>query len=62
MVARGVMPIFATRGANVEVDVAQEGTFVAGKWVAGRSLNGDERYFLFPNDDLRIVRIKLLKR
>lgn len=62
IVGRGISPNFSAKGAVVEVDTAYEGTFVGGKWTPSRSLNGDERYHLFDNDDLRIVRIKLLRR
>jgi hypothetical protein len=62
VVGRGVSPTFSAAGARVEVDMAQEGTFEQGRWVPGRLLNGDERFFLFPNDRLRIVRMKLLRR
>lgn len=59
---RGISLSFTRPGAKVEIDSAEEGTFTAGKWIPGRTLNGDERFFLFPNDDIRIVRIKLLRR
>jgi hypothetical protein len=46
----------------VELDSVQEGVFQDGRWVPGRTLNGDERFSLFPADSLRIVRVKLLRR
>lgn len=62
VVGRGVSLDFAMPGQHVEIDWAQEGTFEQGQWVPGRLLNGDDTYSLFPDDQLRIVRIKLLRR
>lgn len=62
VVGRGVNVNFSVPNASVEVDAAQEGVFKNGQWIAGRTLNGDERHFLFPNGELRTVRIRLLKR
>lgn len=62
IVGRGVSPTFSSPGATVEVDRAQEGTFRNDAWTPGRTLNGDERYALFPNDALRVVRISLMRR
>lgn len=62
IVGRGISVTFTRPGATIEIDRALEGSFVAGAWVPGRTLNGDERYALFPADALRIVRISLLRR
>ena len=62
MVGRGVSLDFSIPGKVVEVDSAQEGVFDNGQWKPGRTLNGDELYFLFPPDQLHVVRIKLLSR
>lgn len=62
IVGRAIAPAFSAPGAQVEIDSAQEGVFQDGRWVPGRTLNGDERFFLFPADGLRIVRVKLLRR
>lgn len=62
VVGRGITINFSKPGATVEVDEAEEGVFTAEQWRPGRTLNGDERFYLFPTDDLRIVRIKLLTR
>ncbi len=61
-VGRGISLKFSAPGKEVEVDFAQEGVFEQGQWVPGRTLNGDERFALFPTDDLRVVRIRLLRR
>jgi len=61
ILGKGFRVDFAAAGATVEIDSAQEGEFKKGRWVGGRVMNGDERYGLFPNDSLRIVRIKLLR-
>jgi len=62
IVGRGITVRFSAPGTRAEIDSAQEGVFSEGRWVPGRTLNGDERYFLFPDDSLRIVRITLLRR
>ena len=62
IVGRGISTRFAMPGARVEIDSAVEGNFVAGRWTPGRTMNGDERYSLFPGDGLRIIRLKLLRR
>jgi hypothetical protein len=62
ILGRGVSINFSAPGAQVEIDSAQEGVFKNGNWIPGRTLNGDERFFLFPNDSLRIVRLTLLRR
>ncbi len=60
LVGQGVGLDFS-RGADlVEVDSVEEGRFDSGRWVPGRALNGDERLFLLPFDDLGAVRIRLL--
>ena len=59
---RAISLNFSASGAKVEIDSAQEGVFDNEKWVAGRTLNGDERWNLFPGDHLQLVRVKLLKR
>jgi Domain of unknown function (DUF5597) len=60
LVGQGVGLDFS-RGADlVEVDSVEEGRFESGRWVPGRVLNGDERLFLLPADDLGVVRIRLL--
>lgn len=62
VVARGVSLNFSAPNAKVELDAVHEGVFKDGQWVQGRTFNGDERYFLFPNDSLRTLRIRLLRR
>jgi len=62
VVGRGVTLNFRAPDAVVETDAVQEGVFKNGQWIAGRTLNGDERHFLFPNDSLRTVKIRLLRR
>ena len=62
IVGRAVSIAFTAPNAKVEIDSAQEGEFKDGRWTPGRTLNGDERFFLFPGDSLRIVRVKLLRR
>ncbi|HEX7857745.1 MAG TPA: DUF5597 domain-containing protein [Sphingobium sp.] len=62
VVGRGINVQFTKPGARVELDQVEEGTVQAGRWIAGRRMNGDERFFLFPNDGLRIIRFTLLTR
>jgi hypothetical protein len=61
-IVRGASLRFSRTDSEVELDRVEEGLFRNGSWVPGRILNGDERYFMFPNDDLRLVRITLLRR
>ncbi|MEO6715722.1 MAG: DUF5597 domain-containing protein [Novosphingobium sp.] len=62
IVGRAISVSFSALDSVVELDSAQEGVFQSSRWIPGRTLNGDERYFLFPPDGLRIVRVKLLRR
>jgi hypothetical protein len=62
VVGRGISVRFSSPGKLVEIDSAEEGTFDRGRWIPGRRMNGDERYALFPDDALRIVRIVMLQR
>jgi beta-galactosidase GanA len=62
VVGRGISISFSRPETKVEIDSAQEGTFENGRWIAGRTLNGDERYALIPNDSVRIVKMTLLRR
>lgn len=63
LVGQGVSLDFtsAAGGVEVEVDSVEEGRFASGRWVPGRVLNGDERLFVLPADDLAAVRIRLLR-
>jgi hypothetical protein len=61
LVGQGVGLDFSRGNDLVEVDSVEEGRFESGRWVAGRALNGDERLFLLPADDLGAVRIRLLR-
>jgi hypothetical protein len=60
LVGQGVGLDFSRNGALIEIDSVEEGRFEGGRWVPGRALNGDERLFLLPFDDLGVVRIRLL--
>jgi beta-galactosidase GanA len=62
IIGRGFWVNFAAKGSTVEIHSAQEGVFAKSRWIAGRTMNGDERWGLFPNDGLRIIRVKLLRR
>lgn len=62
IVGRNVMPRFELPGQQVELDSTVEGSFVEGRWIPGRTLNGDERWSLFPTDGLRTIRFRLLRR
>jgi len=61
-IAKGASLRFARPDAAVELDLVQEGEYVDGAWVPGRTLNGDERYFMFPSHGVRTVKICLLRR
>ena len=60
LVGQGVGVDFASDRVVVELDAVEEGRFESGQWVPGRLLNGDERLFLLPPDELGAVRIRLL--
>ena len=60
LIGQGVSLDFGYRADVVEVDFVEEGRFEAGRWVPRRVLNGDERLFLLPADDIGTVRIHLL--
>jgi hypothetical protein len=60
LVGQGVGLDFSRDGDLVEVDSVEEGRFESGSWVPGRALNGDERLFILPFDDLGAVRIRVL--
>ena len=60
LVGQGVALDFHRGPDVVEVDSVEEGRFSAGRWVPGRVLNGDERLFVLPADDVAAVRIRLL--
>ena len=60
LVGQGVGVDFASDRVVVELDVVEEGRFQSGQWVPARLLNGDERLFLLPPDELGAVRIRLL--
>lgn len=62
VVARAASLQFTAPGEQVEIDWTQEGTFEKNAWIAGRTLNGDERHNLFPPDKLSTVKIRLLSR
>lgn len=62
VLGRGATLTFTAPGSTVEIDRAQEGEFIDGTWKPGRTLNGDERYALFPTDQLRAVRITVMRR
>jgi hypothetical protein len=61
IVGRAVDVKFTAAGRPAEMDSVEEGVFENGRWIPGRTLNGDERYFLFPVDALRTVRVRLLR-
>lgn len=62
IVARHASVSFARTDVIVEVDHLQEGEYGPDGWVPLRTLNGDERYFAFQSNDLRVVRYRLLLR
>ncbi|MEO6247498.1 MAG: DUF5597 domain-containing protein [Sphingomicrobium sp.] len=62
IVARGASFHIAIPGKDVELDTAQEGSFERGRWIGGRTLNGDERYNMFPAEKINIVRMRVLQR
>ena len=61
LVGQGLTVNFRHPDGRVELDHAEEGRFVDGTWRRGRALNGDERLFLIPSDEIGAVRIRLLR-
>jgi hypothetical protein len=64
MLGSGFSAAFAlsdTSSVSAEIDLLEEGSFVDGRWVAGRRLNGDERYTPIPIDGFAMVRVKLIR-
>lgn len=62
VVGRGVFLDWSAKGEIVELDSVQEGAFKDGQWIAGRTINGDERWSIFPPDTLATVRVRVLRR
>jgi hypothetical protein len=60
VIGQGLTLDFFREGRVVELDSIVEGRFVGGAWVAGRSLNGDERLQVLPLDEVGAVRIRLV--
>ncbi len=61
LVGQGLTLDFSHPEDRVEIDHVEEGRFEAGMWRPGRVLNGDERLYVVPLDDLGIVRVRLLR-
>jgi hypothetical protein len=61
LAGQGIGLDFSLGADLVEVDSVEEGRFESGRWIPGRLLNGDERLFLLPEDDIAVVRIRLLR-
>jgi hypothetical protein len=64
MMGSGFDAEFTAHGApqeRVEIEYADEGTLIDGRWVARRRLNGDEQYQLLPLDGFGMVRIKFTR-
>jgi hypothetical protein len=61
LVGQGLTLDFSHPNGRVELDHAEEGRYQDGAWRPGRVLNGDERLYLVPPDDLGAGRIRLLR-
>jgi len=61
LIGQGFALDFSVPDGVVEVDTVEEGRFDAGRWVAGRAINGDERLFVLPADHIGAVRVRLLR-
>lgn len=48
------------RAGRAELSRVEEGRFVDGAWVAGRVLNGDERWTIVPPDRIGMAKLRLL--
>lgn len=62
---QGLIVTFATEGAIAGIESIWEGTFVDGRWVPGRLLNGDEshqgRHLRIPEGKFGIQRVRLYR-
>jgi beta-galactosidase GanA len=62
---QGLTVTFSTEGATAGIESIREGTFVDGRWVAGRLLNGDEshqgRHLRIPPGKFAIQRVRLYR-
>jgi hypothetical protein len=62
---QGLIVTFSTEGATAGIESIWEGTFVDGRWVAGRLLNGDEshqgRHLRIPEGKFGIQRVRLYR-
>lgn len=62
---KGVIVTFSASNAIVGIESIREGTFVDGRWVPGRLLNGDEshqgRHLRIPDDKFGIQRLRLYR-
>jgi hypothetical protein len=51
----------ATPEVSAEFATIEEGRYADGRWVAGRTINGDERLSILPADRFGMVRIRLIR-
>ena len=62
---KGLIVTFSTDGATAGIESIWEGTFVDGRWVPGRLLNGDEshqgRHLRIPEGKFGIQRVRLYR-
>jgi beta-galactosidase GanA len=62
---RGLIVTFSTEGATAGIESIWEGTYVDGRWVPGRLLNGDEshqgRHLRIPEGTFAIQRVRLYR-
>ena len=61
IIGQGLTLDFFHESSVIEIDSVVEGGFVDGSWVAGRSLNGDERLRILPLDAVGTVRVRLVR-
>jgi hypothetical protein len=61
IIGQGLTLDFFHESSVIEIDSVVEGGFVDGSWVAGRSLNGDERLLILPLDAVGTVRVRLVR-
>lgn len=62
---KGMIVTFSTEGATAGIESIWEGSFVDGRWVPGRLLNGDEshqgRHLRIPEGQFGIQRVRLYR-
>jgi beta-galactosidase GanA len=62
---KGMIVTFSTEGVTAGIESIWEGSYVDGRWLPGRLLNGDEshqgRHLRIPENEFGIQRVRLYR-